>query len=161
MVLLASEFDKSKYLRAEDLKADKKLRIKEVTVEVIGNGADKEQKLTVWFTNDPRGLVLNKTNNRVLRGAFGDDVSGWKDKIVVVFPTMVEFRGKMVPGLRVRIPPPKQATAGNGQATAPTPKPATVAQTLDEFADETEPEPPAKPAVKSSLADELDDELPW
>ena len=27
MVLLASEFDKSKYLRAEDLKAEKKFRI--------------------------------------------------------------------------------------------------------------------------------------
>ena len=25
----------------------------------------------------------------------------------------------MVPALRVRIPPPKQAAAGNGQATAP------------------------------------------
>jgi len=91
MVVLASDFDKSKYLRAEDLKAEKKFRIKEVTVEGM---ADKEQKLTVWFTNDKRGLVLNKTNNRTLRGEFGDDVSDWKDKIIVVFPTMVDFRGK-------------------------------------------------------------------
>src|SRR5215831_13896903 len=43
MVVLASDFDKSKYLRAEDLKAEKKFRIKEVTVEGM---ADKEQKLT-------------------------------------------------------------------------------------------------------------------
>ena len=35
---------------------------------------DKEKKLVVWFTNDERGLVLNKTNNRTLRGAFGDDL---------------------------------------------------------------------------------------
>ena len=30
--------------------------------------ADGEVKLTVWFTNDKRGLVLNKTNNRTIRG---------------------------------------------------------------------------------------------
>ena len=162
MVLLASEFDKSKYLRAEDLKADKKLRIEKVTVEVIGNGADKEQKLTVWYTNDPRGLVLNKTNNRVQRGAFGDDVSGWKGKIVVVFPTTVEFRGKMVPGLRVRIPAPKHAatSTGNGQpavtaaAPQPTQQPASQQPTLqlDEFGQTQSPEKP-------SLSDDLDDEI--
>jgi hypothetical protein len=158
MVLLASEFDKSKYLRAEDLKAEKKLRIEKVTVEVM---ADKKQKLTVWFTNDPRGLVLNKTNNRVLRGAFGDDVSGWKDKIVVVFPTTVEFRGKMVPGLRVRIPAPKQAatSTGNGQAAVtaaaqPTQQPASQqpASQLDEFGQTQSPEKP-------SLSNDLDDEI--
>ena len=85
---------------------------------------DKEKKLVVWFTNDERGLVLNRVNNRTLRGAFGDDVAGWTGKIIVVFPTMAEFRGKMAPALRVRIPPPKQAAAttpsGNG-ATASAP----------------------------------------
>src|SRR5262249_34567204 len=85
MVLLASEFDKSKYLRAEDLKAEKKFRIKAVTVELVGNDR-KEEKLVVWFTNDKRGLVLNKTNNRTLRGAFGDDTSAWTNRIIVVFP---------------------------------------------------------------------------
>ena len=53
--------------------------------------------------------MLNKTNNRTLRGAFGDDTANWTGKIIVVFPTMAEFRGKMSPALRVRIPPPKQA----------------------------------------------------
>ena len=36
--------------------------------------ADGEVKLTVWFTNDKRGLVLNRTNNRTIRAAYGDDV---------------------------------------------------------------------------------------
>jgi hypothetical protein len=65
-MVLASDFDKSKYLRAEDLKSEKKFRIKSWTVEVLGTGKDKEKKLVVWFTNDERGLVLNKTNNRTL-----------------------------------------------------------------------------------------------
>ena len=115
MVLLASAYDQSKYFKAADMPAEKKLRIKDVTEEEIGMGADKERKLCIWFTNDTRGLVLNKTNNRTLRGAFGDACDGWKGKIVIVYPTQDEFRGRMVPVLRVRIPPPKQATTGNGQ----------------------------------------------
>ena len=116
MVLIASNYDQSKYFKAADMPTEKKLRIKDVTEEQIGMGADKECKLCVWFTNDARGLVLNKTNNRTLRGAFGDACDGWKGKVVVVFPTQDEFRGRMVPVLRVRIPPPKQAAAaGNGQ----------------------------------------------
>jgi hypothetical protein len=164
MVLLASEFDQSKYLNAQDLKAEKKFRIKEVTVEMIGTGVQKERKLVAWFTNDKKGLVLNKTNNRTLRHAFGDDTNGWKGKVIVVFPTPVEMAGKMTSGLRVRIPPPKQAaTSGNGQAVAtpaqPAPQPApsqpvqsASQQELDEFGQSPSSEKP-------SLADDLNDEV--
>ena len=157
MVLLASEFDKSKYLRAEDLKAEKKFRIKAVTVELVGNDRKEEEKLVVWFTNDKRGLVLNKTNNRTLRGAFGDDTSAWPNRIIVVFPTMVDMRGKMTPALRVRMPAPKQTgTAGNGQAAAAPPQPQLAPsppqEQLDEFGQ-------AQSAAKPSRVDDLDDEL--
>jgi hypothetical protein len=163
MALFASDFDKSKYLRAEDLKSEKKFRIKAVTVEAVGN--DKEQKLVVWFTNDERGLVLNKTNNRTLRGSFGDDTSTWPNRIIIVFPTMTDLRGKMTPALRVRTPPPKSATtataapkpapSGNGAAAVAQPKPvATVEQQLDEFGQ-------SQSAEKPSIADDLDDEVPF
>jgi hypothetical protein len=83
-------------------------------------------------------------------GAFGDAVDGWTNKIIVLFPTQADLRGRMVPALRVRIPSPKQA-AGNGQTVpkseAATPKPPVVDDELDEL--------PAKP----SLADEMDDEV--
>ena len=69
--------------------------------------------------------MLNRTNNRTIRGAFGDDIEGWVGKIIVLFPTMVDIRGKMGPALRVRIPPPKQAsTATASAADSSTPKPA-------------------------------------
>ena len=160
-MVLASDYDKSKYLCAEDMKTEKKFRIKAVTVEAVGTGSEKEEKLVVWFTNDKRGLVLNKTNNRTLRDAFGDDnvAKEWADKVIIIFPTMVPYRGKMVPGLRVRIPSPKQATAGNGQAVttaAPPPQPAQTpqppSQELDEFG---QPQSSEKP----SLSDDLDDEI--
>jgi len=151
-VVLASDYDKSKYFCAEDLKSEKKFRIKAVTVEAVGTGSEKEEKLVVWFANDKRGLVLNKTNNRTLRGAFGDDVSGWKDKIISLFSTMVDLRGKMVGGLRVRVSP----KGGNSQAVAAPPQPSPPAPSarrqLDEFGQAQSPEKP-------SLSDDLDDEI--
>jgi hypothetical protein len=90
--------------------------------------------------------------------AFGNNMEVWAGKIIVVFPTMVDMRGKMVPALRVRIPPPKQASS-NGQ-TVPAPKPAPTTQASDDFVDEVE-RSSAKPAVRPNLADEMDDEIPF
>ena len=158
-MLLASNYDQSRFFKADDLKGDHKLRIKNATEETIGAGAEKEQKLVVWFTNDKRGLVLNKTNNRTIRGAYGDAVDGWVGRIVIVYPTMVEMRGKMVPGLRVRIPPPKHdgektvpikpKLGGNGQTAAAAKPPG------DEEHEGVE-SPPAQTG-----GDELDDEIPF
>jgi hypothetical protein len=145
MVLLASQYDQSRFFKAADLTVEKKLRIKNVTEELVGADRDKEKKLVVWFTNHERGLVLNRINNRTIRGAFGDTVDSWTGKIIVVFPTMAEFRGKMGPALRVRIPPPKQAAASSsGNGAAATVKPA----------DHPIEDVPAKP-----LADDLNDEI--
>jgi hypothetical protein len=135
MVLLASNYDQSKFLRAQDLTEAKRFKIKSVTEEKVGIGADQDPKLVVWFTNSAKGLVLNKTNNRALRGAFGDDTAGWPGKIIEIFPTEADFRGRMVPALRVRIPPPAQE------------KPAVT----------TKPAPPVVPGPE----DELDDEIPF
>jgi hypothetical protein len=141
MVLLASNYDQSRFLNAKDLTSEKKLKIKNVTEEDIGMGKDKERKLVVWFTNDNRGLVLNRTNNRTLRGAFGDDCAGWVGKIIVVFPTMAESFGEMKPALRVRIPPPK----GNGGSAAAKPT--------------APPPPPAIDPAGIDVDDDLDDEI--
>jgi hypothetical protein len=173
MVLLASDFNKSRFLKAEDIDGEKKFRIKDVIPEKIGD--DKEEKLVVWFTNDKRGLVLNQTNLRVLRAAFGDPVKDWIGKIIVIFTMLVDNRGKMTPGLRVRIPPPKQSaataeppqqpakssnraaapTSGNGAATAPPVAAAPPAAPAAVHDPELEPDP-VKP-----IKEELEDEIPW
>jgi hypothetical protein len=159
MTLLASEYDKSRFLKSDDLDHEKKFRIKGVTEEEFEQDRRKEKKLVVWFTNDERGLVLNKVNNRTIRGAYGDDTANWSAKIIVVFPSMAEFRGKMGPALRVRIPPPKQPAAaappqqpalkGNGAAAVPA---AVAPAAVDP---ELEPDP-VKP-----IREELDDDIPW
>ena len=147
MVLLASAFDQSKFMNAGDFVSEKALRIKAVTVENLPRG---EQKPVLWFTNHQKGLILNKTNNRTLRGSFGDDMEKWAGKVIVVYPTQTDFGGKTVGALRVRIPPPKQATTGNGQPTKQT-KPAKSAAVKDGEVLPPEPRPP--------LADDLDDEI--
>jgi hypothetical protein len=146
MVLLASAFDQSKFMNAGDFVSEKALRIKAVTVENMPRG---EQKPVLWFTNHQKGLILNKTNNRTLRGSFGDDMEKWAGKVIFVYPTQTDFGGKTVGALRVRIPPPKQATtgAGNGQ-------PAKVAKPAAAKDGEVLP-----PEPKPPLADDLDDEI--
>jgi hypothetical protein len=151
-MLIASAYDQSKYFKAADMPTEKKLRIKDVTEEEIGIGKDRERKLCVWFTNDARGLVLNRTNNRTLRGAFGDACDGWKGKIVVVFPTQDDFRGRMVPVLRVRILPPKQAAAGNGQTATDDGIPEILRRAP---AIKAEQHDPAKIEVDEELNDEI------
>jgi hypothetical protein len=132
-------------MNAGDFVSEKALRIKAVTVENMPRG---EQKPVLWFTNHQKGLILNKTNNRTLRGSFGDDMEKWAGKVIFVYPTQTDFGGKTVGALRVRIPPPKQATtgAGNGQ-----PKVAKPAAAKDGEVLPPEPKPP--------LADDLDDEI--
>jgi hypothetical protein len=132
MVLLASSYDESRFFRGEDLKNEIRLKIKNVTEEKM---ADGEVKLTVWFTNDKRGLVLNRTNNRTIRAAFGDAVDGWSGKVIVLYPTEADYRGKMGPAVRVRIPPPKETRA-------PTPKqtPKPVDEEVDAFDDPEQPD---------------------
>ena len=121
MVLLASSYDQSRFFRAEDLQEEKLLKIKGVTEEMVGQGADQEKKLVVWFTNSKKGLPLNRTNNRTIRGAYGDDTADWPGKIIAVFPTQAEFRGRQVAALRVRIPPKSnpKITTGPQKAIAP------------------------------------------
>jgi hypothetical protein len=166
MVLLASDYDQSRFLRAADVPVERKFRIKNVTEEMVGTDKDKQRKLVCWFTNDRRGLVLNQGNNRTIRGAYGDPVAGWTNKIIVIFPAMTEVRGEMKPALRVRMPPPKQPSAapvvtpqqlsGNGAAVAVKPETATP-PTKPVPVDDPELAPdPVKP-----LSDELDDEIPW
>ena len=56
-MLLASDYDKSKYFKGTDLDREKKFRIKNVTAEELTDGTGKkEKKLVVWFTNDERGV---------------------------------------------------------------------------------------------------------
>jgi hypothetical protein len=131
-MLYASDFDQSKYLKAADIGevgSEKRVKIKAVTKET-DVGEKQETKACAWFTNLDKGLLLNKTNLRTLQAAFGDAMAAWAGKIVVLYVIMDNFRGKMTPSLRVRIPPPKEKKT----AVSP-PKPTPPVDEVDGFDD--------------------------
>ena len=92
----------SKYLKAADL-MDQNVNVimSHVDMEDVG---DTDKKPVLYFKGKDKGVVLNKTNSRVITNAYGDDTEGWKDKPIILYPAMVDFRGDMVEAIRVRIP---------------------------------------------------------
>jgi hypothetical protein len=130
-MLLASDFDQSRYLKAADLGkigSEKRTKIK-ITTKETNVGERQETKACVWFTNLDKGLLLNKTNLRVLQSAFGNSMDAWVGKIVVLYSIMADFRGQMGPALRVKIPPPKDSY----RAPPPPPKPIDEDEDIDGF----------------------------
>ena len=102
----------SNYIKAGDLDGKPwPMTIRTCVMEELGQGNDKEQKPVVYFTKGTKGLVLNKTNANVIVESYGDDTGGWEGKAVEVFPTQVEFKGKLVDGIRLRIQPVAQPQA--------------------------------------------------
>jgi hypothetical protein len=110
MVNINDEFP-SKYLKAADLQGHAvKLTIRDVVTEQINT----DRKLIMYFNNRDKGMVLNKTNARTIGDVFGEDTDDWLGKAVEVFAMKVDFQGRMVDGLRVRVlPPPRQQVSGS------------------------------------------------
>ncbi len=102
----------SNYVKASDQNGKPcPLTIRTCVLEELGQGNDKEKKPVLYFNGAQKGLVLNKTNSNVVAEAYGDETVGWEGKPVEVYPTQVEFKGKQVDGIRVRIQPQQQPEA--------------------------------------------------
>ena len=136
MVNINDEFP-SKYLKSGDLQgAAVKVKISNVTSEDIGG----DRKLIMHFDNRTKGMVLNKTNARTVADVYGDDTDNWIGAVIEVFAMKVDFQGRMVDGLRVRIPrqaPARAQIAPNAAARAQQPMPP-VAAYDDGFDDSAE-----------------------
>ncbi len=117
MSLLSSDFDRPKYLKTPGVPAPKKFRIASIRMENVGRG---DPKPVLYFSGTDLGLILNATNRRVIAESLGDDMLAWVGKVIVLYPDMVDFEGRFVPGLRVRVPvqkdPPAVAPPPNGGA---------------------------------------------
>ncbi len=131
----------SKFLKAANL-GGKTIRLKmtNVVMEKLGD----DERPVVYFNGTTKGLVLNKTNANVINEMYGRETDNWIGKDIDIYPTRVEYAGRMVDGMRVRIP----ATPPKGKA-APV-----VTGHLDV-------PPPASEADYGTLSDELSDEIPF
>lgn len=110
----------SDYLKASDLEGDRTLVIKDVSIETLGSGKNKENKPIIHFKDEEKSLACNKTNAATIKGLYGPDTDDWKGKPITLFPTEVEFQGDMVDAIRVRkaVPSNSNNAPSIGQATA-------------------------------------------
>lgn len=92
----------SNYLKAADLK-NRQVPVKMDRVEYEMIGQDK--KLVLYFVGKEKGMVLNKTNASNIAAMYGDDTDDWRDGDVILFEAMVDFQGKTVPAIRIKVPP--------------------------------------------------------
>jgi len=101
----------SNYLRAGDLDGDTPVTIKSLILEEI-NG---EQKPVLYFIEEAKGLVLNKTNGKTIASLHGSETDDWPGKKIILYPTEVDFRGETVAAIRVRreIPDDGEAEVSN------------------------------------------------
>ena len=98
----------SKYLKAADLQGrDVPVRIARVDMEDIG---DEDHKPVVYFEGKARGLVLNKTNANTIATMYGDDTDAWAGKTITLITAQVDFQGKSVEAIRVKIQRPVQSS---------------------------------------------------
>ena len=125
----------SNYVKAADLDGKPRIvTIRTCVLEDLGQGNERERKPVLYFDKAQKGLVLNKTNANTVADAYGDDTAAWEGRSVEIFPTPVEYKGKMVDGIRLRV----KAAAPPSVAPPATPPPAAA-----------------------PMDDELNDEIPW
>lgn len=103
----------SKYFRAVDLDhGDKHLVIDHVAMETLGEGEEAIEKPIIYFKNEEKGLVGNKTNMRTIAKALNSKESDeWSGRSITIYPTEVQFGAEMVPAIRVRIKGPQTFTS--------------------------------------------------
>lgn len=94
-------------LKAEDLKG-RAIKLKISGCEIL-DFKEGGKKLALKFQGKEKGLVLNKTNSKIVSKYYGKDYDKWDGKEIEIFPTETEFNGQLVPCIRVRVEPPKAA----------------------------------------------------
>lgn len=115
-----SDMFPSRWLKASDFEdGDATLTIRDVGQERIGQGKDATDKFVLYFVDEDRGLVLNKTNVGTIAKLHGDDTDDWIGKDVTLFATEVQFQSEMVEAIRVRSKPPRRPGQKAAKPTAP------------------------------------------
>jgi hypothetical protein len=95
-----SDMFESKYLKAADLDEQEHIvTVKSLKQEQLGD----DDKFILYFNEQKKGLVLNKTNTKIIEAEYGRETDDWTGQKIVLYPTVVEFKGDMVEAIRVRI----------------------------------------------------------
>ena len=94
----------SKYLAKEDVGDGMNLTIASFTNEMVGQGADADNRAVIHWQEDVKPMILNKTNKnrikRILQATTAEQVIG--KRINAYNDPDVEYGGEMIGGLRLR-----------------------------------------------------------
>lgn len=113
----------SKYLKADgDLPEEGNLvlTMSHVDMEDVGAGDKQEMKPVLYFKDHKRSLVLNKTNASTITSLYGPETDEWAGKKIALFAQEVDFQGRQVLAIRVRMKKPTAAAAPAPAAPKPT-----------------------------------------
>jgi hypothetical protein len=108
----------SNWLKASDVEEPRVLTIDRIEIAEMQDGA---RKPAVYFREEEKGLILNKTNANVIAAVYGDDTDAWEGQRIQLVSVPVDFQGRTVEAIRVRAKPQKQTppkAAGYGEAKA-------------------------------------------
>jgi len=95
-----SEFTAGKYQKAADFEGEepREVVIRAVKKEAVGQ--KQELKPVVYLQGEDRGIILNKTNSKMLVALLGKESNGWVGQRVMLAVQQVDFQGDSVPGFR-------------------------------------------------------------
>lgn len=105
----------SKYLAAADLKG--KTPIVTITQIEMAKMPDGQSKPCIFVNNNPKGILVNKTNAKMIAKLYGNETDAWIGKKIKLIAAWVEYQGDTVQGLRVR--PPNDVVYTNDEAQVP------------------------------------------
>jgi hypothetical protein len=104
----------SNYIGAWDLQGkDATVTIARVTPgELAKAGTSKKDKAPIiYFEGKDKGLVLNKTNMKIIAGIYGSfKVKEWIGKPITIYPTTCQFGPNTVDCIRVRPSAPRASS---------------------------------------------------
>jgi hypothetical protein len=91
-----------RFLKAEDLSdADLTLTIKEAKMERFEQTG--EEKPALYFVENEKGLIINKTNwKRIVEETGEEDSDNWPGKKVTLTIVEAEFKGDVVNAIRIK-----------------------------------------------------------
>jgi hypothetical protein len=102
----------SRYLKAHDLGGKSfTLTIRQAQIEELGQLAEKEQCLVLYFIGAKKGFVCNRTNAMIIADLYSPETDNWVGKAIILYPTQVRAFGKINDAIRVKpqLPPPPKA----------------------------------------------------
>jgi len=107
--------NESRWLKAEDLKGRKHKVIidKLEVVEFKEKSGQNQKKIGLLLQGRQKGLMLNKTNAKIIATQHGDNMEAWEGKEISIYPTQTDFGGEMVDCIRVELPIPAAADDGD------------------------------------------------